>query len=181
MWPAAVNSPERVQPGRGQVGSSVTAGSCSPASAAPGRRAGSPGPGWPGCRSCDGRAPFRGGSPCCRGSVGGLLERHLHLLLLRCQTCLSFFRHGLREEVREFRWRFLDNVPQDTHLMWARWPAPCSLVEEWGASPGWRVWGGSWMSRDWGRLQSCRSGHGSGNTCWTNDLWRNEMVIPLLI
>lgn len=98
MCDGLLNQPVRVQAGRALAGSSVTADSCSPASGAPGRRAASPGPGWPGCQSCDPRARglLRGGSPCCRGFFGGHLECRL---LLRCQTCLSFFHRDLGEEL----------------------------------------------------------------------------------
>lgn len=101
---SSVNKPVRVQAGRAQAGSSVTAGSCwcSPASEAPGRRAGSPGPGWLGCHSC-GLHVARGlllhslrcGFPCCLGFFDGHLEsRHL----LHCLLCLSYLHHDLEEK-----------------------------------------------------------------------------------
>lgn len=62
-----------------------------------------------------------------------------------------------------------------THLMWAHWPVQYIQVEVWGASQGWRVWGCSWMSLDRGLFLSCQSGHGFGNTYWTNVLWWRQV------
>lgn len=101
---SSVNKPVRVQAGRAQAGSSVTAGSCwcSPASEAPGRRAGSPGPGWLGWHSCGLHAArglllhsLRCGFPCCHGFFDGHLESHR---LLHCLLCLSYLHHVLEEK-----------------------------------------------------------------------------------
>lgn len=67
------------------------------------------------------------------------------------------------------------------HLMWVHWPVLCSQVEVWGASQGWRVWGCSRMSLDWGLFQSYQSGHGSGNTYWTYVLWWKELQVNFTV
>ncbi len=192
----SVNKPVRVQAGRAQAGSSVTAGSCwcSPVSEAPGRRAGSPGPGWLGWHSCGLHAArgllLRCGSPCCLGFFDGHLESRL---LLHCLLCLSYLHHDLEEKqvpchssdkcltaaLREQRAGPLrtPHLAWLTHLMWVHWPVPCNQVEGWGASRGWRGWGGSWTSWDCGLCQSYQSGHGSGNTYWMYVLlWKEAQV-----
>lgn len=90
------DKPERVQAGRAQADSSVTAGSCwcSPESEAPGKMAGRPGPGWPGCRSyvLHAHGPIlhslHRGSPCCRGFFDDHLESHCLLHFLPCPSYL---------------------------------------------------------------------------------------------
>lgn len=101
-----MNKPVRVQAGRAQVGSSVMAGSCwcIPASEAPGRRAGNPDPGWPGCHPCGPHGAhgllllrsLRCGSPWSRGFVDGHLG--CRRLLLHCLPCLSYLHHDLEEK-----------------------------------------------------------------------------------
>lgn len=193
----------RVQAGRAQVGSSVTAGSCwcSPASEAPGRRAGNPDPGWPGCHSYglhDAHGlllhSLRCGSPCCRGFFGGRLESRR---LLHCLPCLSYLHHDLEEKHITVQTIFIGALTEQhidiqkvhtlhgstvldlTHLIWAHWPVPCTQVEVWGASQGWRVWGCSWMSLDCGLFQSYQSGHGSGNTYWMYVLWWKAVQVSI--
>jgi len=184
---SSVNKPVRVQAGRVQAGSAEKAGSCwcSPASEAPGRRAGSPNPGWPGCHS---RGLHAGlllhflhcGFPCCLGFFDAHLESRL---LLHCLPCLSFLHHDLEEkdvcytrfiaaltEHVQLHTKYYSTVVCLCHLQRVRWPAPCTQVEVWGASQGWRGWGCSGKSEDRDLCRSYQSGRGSGNTYWTNVL-----------
>lgn len=71
-------------------------------------------------------------------------------------------------------WHWFYNVTLP-HLQTARSLVPCTLAEEWGASPGWRGWGCLRKSWGWVLCRSYQSGHGSGNTCSTCVLQQRQI------